>query len=353
MIINGRFLGQSVTGVQRFGHETLRAAVEHGILSSAQDRIFVPEGTLDGAAEYGGLPVHAIGAHQGHRWEQFDLARACGDEVLLNFCNTGPVWRRKQLVVLHDAAVAANPRNYTFAFRAWYQVMIRAYGRRAAKIGTVSKNSAGEISRYFGIPAGKIEVIPESGEHILRHAPDYSLHEEFGLEQDGYFLAVSSLAPNKNFLRVLEAVARLPDLPFKFVIVGKRNDRIFKAVSDLDVKGAIEAGFVTDAQIRALYERAACFVFPSIYEGFGLPPLEAMNCGSPVLASRSSSMPEVCGDAAAYCDPLDVDDIAKQLGAILQSTARREEMRASGRAHAAKWTWEKAARRLQEITDAI
>jgi glycosyltransferase involved in cell wall biosynthesis len=206
--------------------------------------------------------------------------------------------------------------------------------------------------KYFGIPASKIEVIPESGEHILRAQPDYNLHEKFGLEQDGYFLAASSLAPNKNFAGVLKAVARLPKMPFKFVIVGARNTKIFSA-SGLDVTGAIEAGYVTDAQLRALYERAACFVYPSMYEGFGLPPLEAMSCGCPVLAARASSLPETCGDAAAYCDPYDVEDIARQLAAILGSAQRRSEMRAAGLPHARGWTWEKSARRLGTIVSSM
>jgi glycosyltransferase involved in cell wall biosynthesis len=112
---------------------------------------------------------------------------------------------------------------------------------------------------------------------------------------------------------------------------------------------ALETGYVTDAQLRALYERAACFVYPSIYEGFGIPPLEGMTCGCPVLVSRAASLPEICGTGAAYCDPHDPDDIARQLYLLLSSKSARDDLRAAGLARAREWTWAKAARRLDEI----
>jgi glycosyltransferase involved in cell wall biosynthesis len=250
--------------------------------------------------------------------------------------------------VLHDAAVAALPDNFTFAFRCWYQVMIRAYGQRARKIATVSHFSANEIVKHFGIKASKIEIIPESGEHILRNVPDYSLHTKFGLEQDGYFLAVSSHASNKNFDGVLQAVSRLPAVASKFVIVGGRNDKIFTAARR-EATGAIELGYVTDGQLRALYERTACFVYPSLYEGFGLPPLEAMSCGCPVLVSNVASLPEVCDYGASYCDPRDINDIAAQLSRLLESHALREELREAGLKRAGEWTWAGAASCLAEV----
>ena len=150
-------------------------------------------------ASFAGVPVQRAGKRGGHLWEQLELPRAAGHDLLVSLCGAAPMGRSEQLVVLHDAAVAALPQNFTLAFRLWYQLMIRAYGFRARKFATVSEFSAGEIARYFNIPRKKIEVIPESGEHILRPVPDYSMHEKFGLEQDGYFLAVSSLASNKKF----------------------------------------------------------------------------------------------------------------------------------------------------------
>ncbi|HTV32402.1 MAG TPA: glycosyltransferase family 1 protein [Methylocella sp.] len=347
MLINARFLTHRTTGVQRFAREIVRASVENEFWDKSKTRLVAPpvDGTPDNFAN---VPVKRIGQHTGHLWEQLDLPRAVGDEALINLCNSGPLFLARQMIVLHDAAVAALPQNFTPAFRAWYQVMIRTYGRRAQKVGTVSKFSADDIVRHFGIRRDKIEIIPESGEHILRELPDHSLHKQFGLDIDSYFLAVSSLASNKNFLGVLKAVARLPRMPFKFVIVGGRNAKIF-TTANVELTGATEVGFTSDAQLRALYESAACFVYPSFYEGFGLPPLEAMSCGCPVLVANAAALPETCGKAAVYCDPYDPDDIAKQLSRLLGSKAARDELRAAGLARAKEWTWKQAAHRLSEI----
>ncbi len=346
MFINGRFLTQRTTGVQRFAREIVQAAAEYKLLSDSSALLAPADASMP--ESFAGIPVRSQGKRAGHAWEQLELPRMAGGSLLVNLCNTAPLLRRQQLVVLHDAAVAALPQNFTFAFRCWYQVMIRAYGHRARKLATISRFSADEIMTYFGIDASRIELIPESGEHILRTAPDYSLHAKFGLEQDGYFLAVSSHASNKNFKGVLEAVARLPALPFKFVIVGGRNDKIFTNAG-AQVTGAIEVGYAEDAHLRALYERAACFVYPSLYEGFGLPPLEAMSCGCPVLTSNVASLPEVCGEAASYCNPHDAGDIAAQLSRLLGSREHRAELREAGLRRAREWTWARAAKRLSEI----
>lgn len=349
MLINGRFLSQRTTGVQRFAREILGATVEAGLLPKGSV-IFAPKGT-DIPSQLHGIPVQQYGRLHGHAWEQLDLLRAEADKLLVNFCNTAPMGRARQLVMLHDAMIAAYPKNFTFAFRCWYQMMIRAYGHRAQYLATASEFSADEIARHFGIRRGHIEVIPESGEHMRSITPDYAVLEKFGLARDGYFLAVSSMAANKNFAGVLKAVAKLPNLTHKFVIVGGRNAKVFSG-DQPDISGAVEVGYLTDGGLRALYEQAACFVYPSFYEGFGLPPLEAMTCGCPVLVSDAASLPEVCGEAALYCDPHDTDDIARQLSRLLESAALRAELREAGLKRAGEWTWKKAAQRLLEITGA-
>lgn len=346
--INGRFLGRRVSGVQRFAREVLLAASETETWTR-KTTILTPKAPKS-ADVFAGMAIRQCGSMTGHMWEQLVLPLAAKDSLLVNLCNSAPLSRRRQVVVLHDAAIAAQPSNFTLAFRLWYQLSIRCYGQTAARLGTVSKFSATEIARHFGIQTRNIQIIGESGEHILRNPPDYTLHRRHGLEDDAYFLAAGDWAPNKNFSSILAAVARLPKLSYKFVIVGARNSRIFTS-ADLDIGDAIETGYVSDGQLRALFERAACFVYPSFYEGFGLPPLEAMSCGCPVLVSNTTAMPEVCSYAAMYCDPTDVDDIAQKLAHLLGSRNARLELRAAGLTRAKDWTWEKAARDLSQLIE--
>lgn len=349
LLINGQFLTQPQTGIQRFAHELLHAARAGSILDPAQTRFVLPRRANYAETTFAQIPTQAIGNLSGWKWEQLELPRACGEDTrLVSLCNSGPIAIRQQLVVIHDAAIAANPKNYKFLYRMLCQTICRGVGWRSKIIGTVSRFSASELTRHFGIPSSKIEIIPESGEHILKHKPDYSLHEQMGLESGRYFFAVGSLAPNKNFSAILQALEHLRSHDYKFVVAGKRHAKIFQS-SQLDSRKAIEVGYVSDAQLRALYERAACFIFPSIYEGFGLPPLEAMCCGCPVLVSNTSSMPEVCGDAAVYCNPADPRDLARQLSRILDNPSFRKELIERGLLRVKQWTWTQSAHRLGEL----
>jgi glycosyltransferase involved in cell wall biosynthesis len=141
---------------------------------------------------------------------------------------------------------------------------------------------------------------------------------------------------------------------WKFVVVGGCDLRVFnpqaKVGFDLS-KNIIPAGFVSDGELRALYENAACFLFPSLYEGFGLPPLEAMSCGCPVIVSREASLPEVCGDAALYCDAHSVEDIVDKVTQMMEDAAVRETWRARGRDHARGFRWERSAHQLLEVLE--
>ena len=110
-----------------------------------------------------------------------------------------------------------------------------------------------------------------------------------------------------------------------------------------------QVGYVSDGELRALYENAVCFVFPSLYEGFGLPPLEAMHCGCPVIVSRCASLPEICGDAALYCDPNDPADLAAQIRVLAQSPSLRTELREAGLARVQRFTWKQSANCLSEL----
>ncbi|WP_442775394.1 glycosyltransferase family 4 protein [Sphaerotilus montanus] len=351
MLINARFLTRHATGVDRFAIELLQAGLQAGLLPQAQ-AVVPAEATLVTPAPKG-LAVRHAGRHGGHRWEQFELpalAAAAGEVPLVNLCNTAPLRHRRQIAVIHDAAAVANPQNYSFAFRQWYRVMIGSLMRRSRVIATVSRFSADELTRHFGAHHHGIEVIPEGGEHILRLPADPTVFERLDLRGRRYVLAVGSLSLNKNFAAVLNAMSLIDDPDTVLVAAGGGNTRIFTD-SAVQHERLQRTGYVSDQQLRALYEGAACFVFPSFYEGFGLPPLEAMCCGCPVIVSDRASLPEVCADAALYCNPDDPATLAAQLRRVLGSPALTDELRTRGYQRAAQLTWDRAAREFAELMD--
>jgi glycosyltransferase involved in cell wall biosynthesis len=175
-----------------------------------------------------------------------------------------------------------------------------------------------------------------------------------------FVFAVGNRTPQKNIQVVHEALALLGDAEFDVVHAGEANARVFGdggtgAGTRPPGRGArlVSAGFVSDGELRALYERAACFVFPSVYEGFGLPPLEAMTCGCPVVAARAASIPEVCGDAAVYFDPHDPRDLAAALTRVMADPALRARLARDGRERAKRFSWRASAERVYDVLDEV
>ncbi len=346
-IINGRFMTRPATGVDRFAMELLSALSAQGPVLTA----WVPAQASVRADLPERLQARAVGRLQGQAWEQWDLPRLAADAPLINLCNTAPLLRQQQLVVIHDAATLANPGNFSWKFRTWYRIMLSNLMRRSKVVASVSKFSAGELMRFFPERRAGVEVICEGGEHILRVPADTNIIERFKLQGRRFVLAVGSWSPNKNFSAVLQAMASLNDPDLLLVAAGGGNQRVFAAAQVQDPR-LVSTGFVTDAELRALYEHAACFVFPSYYEGFGLPPLEAMCCGCPVVVSNTTSMPEVCGEAALYCDPADPSSIATQIRRLLDSPALCAELREAGRKRAAQFGWARAAAQFEALMKA-
>jgi glycosyltransferase involved in cell wall biosynthesis len=300
--------------------------------------------------DLGRIPTVSVGRLGGHAWEQFELPVYSRGSVLLNLCNTAPLARRS-VAVVYDASVFVVPEAYSRAFATWYRTLIPLLGRRALRIVTASRFSQGELARHAGIPADKIEVIPLGAEHILRAPADPCILRRIGVEPGRFILAVGSRSPHKNLGAVTRAVAKLETDGLPLVVAGGANSRIF--AQSAAAGAAVEVGYVSDRELRALYENAACFVFPSLYEGFGLPPVEAMACGCPAVVARAGSLPEICGDAVLYCDPRDPEQIAASIRLLLQEPGRRHDLRERGMARARSFTWARASTALLGIIDRV
>jgi len=350
--INGRFLTQSVTGVQRYAIELIQAL--DALLASGEiDRtryaveIVAPPGAR--ALNVRHITVRHGGVLRGHLWEQFELPWLARDSLLVNLCNTAPIAKVNQVVTIHDAAVRAVPHAYGRMFRAWYRLLLPWIARMSKRVFTVSQFSKSELIRWFAMPEKKCVVISEGKEHIESVKSDNGILTRFGLIDKPFVLAVSSLSPNKNFRAIVEALQWLGDVQFDLVIAGGTNPRIFADSTQLLPDFVKHVGYVSDGELKALYEHASCFIYPSLYEGFGLPPLEAMTCGCPVIVSNRASLPEVCGDAALYCDASDSRSIADQIVRLMGDAELRASLRERGLKRAGGFSWERCARETWQV----
>lgn len=350
LAINGRFLTQGMTGVQRFAGEVTRAMdalAATGEIAPAP-RLLVPAGaTLPG---YDALRAETVGTRSGQSWEQRDLPGAVGDAWLLNLGNTAPLRAgRRQSVVIHDAGVFDTPDSYAFAFRAWYKLLHKALPRLGAQIVTVSEFSRARLALRLDLDASRIGVVPEGGEHILRAEADRTVLGQHGLAPGRYALVVGTGAAHKGLDALRGAAALLGARGMALAVVGGADPTVFRSRFDGTGDAVRPLGRQSDAALRALYENALCLLFPSRYEGFGLPPLEAMWCGCPVIASRAGAVPEVCADAALWFDAAVPEDLALQLARLMDEPGLRDALVARGRDRAAGYSWAHAARALLRL----
>jgi glycosyltransferase involved in cell wall biosynthesis len=255
------------------------------------------------------------------------------------------------VVVIHDAGVFDTPESYSLAFRAWYRTLHLALPRLGARIVTVSDFSRGRLAARLRLDPDSIAVMPEGGEHVLRVAADDGVLARHGLAAQRYALAVGTRAAHKNLAALRDVAALLAARGMVLAVAGGVQGGVFSGPADAQGTGVALLGRVSDAELRALYENALCLVFPSRYEGFGIPPLEAMWCGCPVLAARAGAVPEVCDEAALWFDAEGPETQAAALTRLLDEPGLAETLRAAGRARAALYSWDAAARRLLELLE--
>jgi len=270
----------------------------------------------------------------------------------------GPSMGAKRLVTIHDAFPYVQPKTHNRLDNWRYRWMLPTAVNRANMILTDSRHSQQDIARYLKVPEPKIEVIPCGVEAYFAPVPDNAQRQavlDRYKVKPPYLLYVGSINGRKNIARLFEAYARLqarrPEL--KLVIGGLRQWRtqeIDAAFEKFGLEDKVHfTGYLKDEDLPALYSAAEVFVFPSLYEGFGLPPLEAMACGTPVVASNVSSLPEVLGEAAILVDPYDVAAIAEAIEAVLSDNSLRASLRERGLRQAALYHWEDTARQVLQV----
>jgi glycosyltransferase involved in cell wall biosynthesis len=315
------------------------------------------------------LPLRQVGRMRGHVWEQTELATAVRGGILVSLGNTAPVLAgRRQVVVIHDAGVFDTPESYSLRFRAWYKALQHGLVRTGARVVTVSQFSRQRIVARLGLDPDTVAVMREGANHILRVAADPTMLARHGLVPGRFAVVVGSRVAHKNLAALHAAAAALERRGMTIAIAGGTNPAVFRDIGSpgagaagpgAAANGRGEAGAgaiagrilgrVTDAELRALYENAACLLFPSRYEGFGLPPVEAMACGCPVLAFGGGAVEEICGDAALYFGDGGQRHITGTVERLLDEDGLAGRLRVRGRQRAAALSWEASARALGDV----
>jgi glycosyltransferase involved in cell wall biosynthesis len=261
------------------------------------------------------------------------------------------------VLTVHDLIFRHLPAHHKPLYRWYLNVTMPLYCRRATNIIAVSECTRRDLIAAYDLPEEKVTVVHEAAAPRFRLQPPEAVaavRSRYGLP-DRFLLFVGTIEPRKNLaclLSVFEAM-RAAGLSDGLVIVGRRGwlyDDFFARLEQSPVRDAVLfPGYVPDEDLPAVYSGAQGLVFPSVYEGFGLPMLEAMACGTPVVASNVSSLPEIGGDAALYADPLDVEGMAKAVRRLLCDAELREHLRARGLERAAQFSWGRTAARTRAV----
>jgi glycosyltransferase involved in cell wall biosynthesis len=269
------------------------------------------------------------------------------------------------VVSIHDLSFEHLPETFKRRSRTQLRLTVRHSARRAARILSLSEHTRQDIIKTYGIEAERITAIPLAAPDHFRAVTDnrelQRVRHNYGIDRD-YILTVGSIQPRKNLARLFKAYASLrgdcsPDKLPKLVLVGKcawLYDDTLRVLDELGVRDTVVlTGYVPESDLPALYSGALCFVYPSIFEGFGLPPLEAMKCGAPVVVGNKTSLPEVVGDAALAVDPFDPQAIASAIKRLMDNPALRKQLSVRGQERAGAFSWRETARQTLKVYEEV
>jgi glycosyltransferase involved in cell wall biosynthesis len=338
-------------GISRVIYHTL---VELGRAARGSTyEVFVPELPVESNG-WGALNFHATGRRTQTPamrilWEQTlfarELRRLKPDLVHGMAYSVPAAWAGPSVVTVYDLSFLLFPKAFKPANRIYLAATTRATARRARRVLTISEHARRDIVRLLSVPKEYVDVTYPAVEDRYRSLPDDQVRAfrlARGLPQ-AFVFALGTLEPRKNLVGLLHAYARLSKpRPPLFVAggAGWRFSPIFDTVRQLHLSEEVHfLGFVPEDELPLWYNAARLFVFPSLYEGFGLPVLEAMACGTPVITSTAASLPEVAGKAAVLVQPADTDRIAQEMQRVLDDPQVRMEMHAAGRIQASRFTW--------------
>lgn len=343
--INGRFLLSPQTGVERFAYEICKALTSIGVNFTI---ICPKKGLINKAYDIENFHIIRFGIGQSHVWEQLVLPLFFINKtnyLVLSFTGLGSILIPNKLMTIHDLSFLENPKWFSKAYYYYYKIMTPLAVRTSKGIITVSNFSKSEIQRFYRfIPAENITVIYNA---INESFTTTGITQEKEHQQP-YFLAVSSMDPRKNFTRLIHAFESMKE--YKLLIVGGKN-RVYGNIDNDTTNKNIEfLGRVSDKKLINLYMNAEAFVYPSLYEGFGIPPLEAMSLGCPVLVSDIPVLHEVCNDAAIFFNPLDESDIQSTIQLFHNKTKQEKaNLIEKGYHNIKRFSWIESAKKIGKL----
>ena len=348
MIINGRFLAAKPTGVQRVARALVAELDQRTRHRGAENwSVSRPRGSL--APDTAMIKDEIVGRLGGQAWEQVTLPLHARGRLLLNLCNTAPMHHPRNVVMIHDAQVYLSPQSYSLSFRNWYRFLLPYIGHRAQRVITVSAYSKAQLVKFGVAPEANIFVIPNGADHLSGVSPDEAILDLLELRSQAFVLAISSTQVHKNIAVLFEAFRHRFLRNVTLVMVGSTTARMLLAAGLQPPPGTVFTGAINDAGLSGLLRHATAFAAPSLTEGFGLPPLEAMSLGCPVVAAPEGAMPEACGQAAIYADAHDPAAWASAIAGFVDDDVLSSAMRRQGRERASTFTWRRSGDKLESV----
>jgi len=339
-LVNARFLEEEMTGVGRFAFEVTKRL---SAIFPTAEMVTTPGAKIP---QY--WKVARKGFYRGAFWEQFLLPFFVPQKAdwCFNPANTCSLLVGNNVTVVHDIIALTNPEWYSLQARMYYRLILPLVIHRSRLVITVSEANRQEINRVLGTALDKIHVVPNAVDDFWKPVDE---KPAIG----NYLLTVGSLDPRKNLKRLIQAFLKLEDLSLKLVIVGHKHKAFADEELSLTLKDSdrvVFTGYISDEEVRSLYSHALLFVYPTLKEGFGIPPLEAMKCECPVVASRIPSVNEVCGEAVHYIeDPFDVSSIHAALFAVSSDERIRQQLKVKGSARASYFNWDDSTEKIAQI----
>lgn len=341
-IINGRFLTQRITGVQRYAREIVSELDKLCVNKNIE--IAIPE-NVDDIPHYENIKIVRIGKTNGVKWEQTAFSRYVKKEkgVSVNLCNSAPLTGKK-IVTIHDVKVKAHPEFFGWKFRLWYNFLFRNIVKKALAIITDSEFSKSEIIKFYKCEANKIHVIYIGWQHYTTTSVDENVLKNYSLDKEGYIFALGSLDPNKNLKWILETAKNNPQE--KFIVGGGINKKVFAEQEFILPKNVQLVGYLSDVESKSLMHYCKAFVFPSFYEGFGIPPMEAMVAGARnIIVSDIPVMHEIFGESVSYISPTEYTYAIEDILAEREKDNKEEQSQKI----LEKYSWKASAQKLHEL----